>query len=223
MADLEGGIYAQNNQNTNQNCPTQTSKYVTAVTKNNGTSEFAIRGGNAQSGSLGTYYKGALPSGYSPMKKQGAIVLGSGGDCCATNTNQSEGTFYEGVIVSGYPSDATENAVQANIVAAGYGSNTPVNISERSDNAQRSFPVEVRYIPSNAGAVIGYALQHARRVSVNILDQRGRRIAEVADGTFPAGRHEAVWDAKRVRAGVYVCRVEIDGMAGWTGKIVIGK
>jgi hypothetical protein len=55
------------------------------------------------------------------MKKQGAIVLGSGGDCCATNTNLSEGTFYEGCIVSGYPSDATENAVQANIVAAGYG------------------------------------------------------------------------------------------------------
>jgi non-reducing end alpha-L-arabinofuranosidase len=29
--------------------------------------------------------------------------------------------FYEGAIVTGYPSDATENAVQANIVAAGYG------------------------------------------------------------------------------------------------------
>jgi len=55
------------------------------------------------------------------MKKQGAIVLGSGGDCCATTTNQSQGTFCEGCIVSGYPSDATENAIQANIVAAGYG------------------------------------------------------------------------------------------------------
>ena len=56
------------------------------------------------------------------MKKQGAIVLGSGGDCCSDgNTNLSDGTFYEGCIVAGYPSDATENAVQANIVAAGYG------------------------------------------------------------------------------------------------------
>jgi hypothetical protein len=69
---------------------------------------------------LTTYYKGALPEGRSPMKKQGAIVLGSGGDCCVMNNNQSQGTFYEGSIVSGYPSDATENAVQANIVAAGY-------------------------------------------------------------------------------------------------------
>ena len=45
------------------------------------------------------------------------------GDCCPPdvgNTNDSAGTFYEGAMVSGYPSDATENAVQANIAAAGY-------------------------------------------------------------------------------------------------------
>jgi non-reducing end alpha-L-arabinofuranosidase len=29
-------------------------------------------------------------------------------------------TFSEGAIVAGYPSDTTDNAVQANIVAAGY-------------------------------------------------------------------------------------------------------
>jgi len=121
MADLEYGLFAQNNTNKNPNNPSQTSTYVTAVLKNNGKTEFAIRGGDANAGKLSTYYKGALPGGWSPMKKQGAIVLGSGGDCCATNTNLSDGTFYEGCIVSGYPSDATEDAVQSNIVAAGYG------------------------------------------------------------------------------------------------------
>jgi hypothetical protein len=50
------------------------------------------------------------------MKKEGAIILGIGGD----NSNGAQGTFYEGVMTSGYPSDATENAVQANIVAAKY-------------------------------------------------------------------------------------------------------
>jgi len=222
-ADLEYGIFMQGGGGKNQNVPTMTSTYVTAVLKNNGTTEFVLKGGNAQSGSLSSYYKGALPGGYNPMKKQGAIVLGSGGDCCATNTNQSEGTFYEGVIVAGYPTDAAENAVQANIVAAGYGSNTPSNISNPPDNRRRAFSLEVHCIQSNTGAVIGYALQRARRVSVNILDQRGRRIAAVIDGMMSAGRHEAVWDAKRCRAGVYVCRVEIDGMAGWTGKIVISN
>jgi hypothetical protein len=120
LADLEAGLFSQGSSGQNQNDPTQTSAFVTAVLKNNGTSEFTLKGGNATAGNLGTYYKGALPGGWSPMKKQGAIVLGSGGDCCATNTNLSEGTFYEGAIVAGYPSDMTESAVQANVVAAAY-------------------------------------------------------------------------------------------------------
>ncbi|MEV4296327.1 arabinofuranosidase catalytic domain-containing protein [Microbispora rosea] len=120
QADLEYGLYPGGSQSWNPNQRAFTSKFVTATLKNNGTSRFAIKGSNAQSGSLYTLYDGALPRGYSPMRKQGAIILGSGGDCCATNTNQSQGTFYEGAIVSGYPSDATENAVQADITSAGY-------------------------------------------------------------------------------------------------------
>ncbi|MEV6851317.1 arabinofuranosidase catalytic domain-containing protein [Actinoplanes sp. NPDC051411] len=120
QADLEYGLYPGGSQSWNPGQRAFTSKFVTAMLKNNGTSRFAIKGANAQSGSPATLWDGALPNGYSPMRKQGAIVLGSGGDCCATNTNQSLGTFYEGAMVAGYPSDATENAVQAAIVAAGY-------------------------------------------------------------------------------------------------------
>jgi hypothetical protein len=121
LADLEAGLFSMGSSGKNNSVPTMTQTFVTAVLKNNGTSEFQLRGGDATTGSLTTFYKGGLPGGWSPMKKQGAIVLGSGGDCCATNTNLSDGTFYEGAIVSGYPSDATETAVQANVVAAGYG------------------------------------------------------------------------------------------------------
>jgi hypothetical protein len=121
MADLEYGIFTEGDGNKNQNDPSQTATFVTAVLKNNGTTEYALKGADATTGDLTTYYKGKLPAGWSPMKKQGAMVLGSGGDCCATNTNLSDGTFYEGCLVSGYPSDTTESAVQANIVAARYG------------------------------------------------------------------------------------------------------
>ncbi len=55
------------------------------------------------------------------MSKEGAIILGIGGD----NSIGAAGTFYEGVMTSGYPSDATENAVQANITAAGYSTAAP--------------------------------------------------------------------------------------------------
>jgi hypothetical protein len=124
QADLEWGLYPGGSQQWNTNQRAFTNKYVTAMLKNNGTTRFALKGSNAQAGSLTTLWDGALPPGYNPMKKQGAIVLGSGGDCCKPGggANLSAGTFYEGAMVSGYPSDATENAVQANIVAAGFAS-----------------------------------------------------------------------------------------------------
>jgi non-reducing end alpha-L-arabinofuranosidase len=121
QADLEWGLYPGGSQSWNPSQKSFPNKYVTAMLKNNGTTTFAIKGGNAQSGALSTLWNGNLPGGYSPMKKQGAIVLGSGGDCCATGRNLSLGTFYEGAIVSGYPTDATDNAIQDNVIAAGYG------------------------------------------------------------------------------------------------------
>ncbi|MEN1882742.1 arabinofuranosidase catalytic domain-containing protein [Streptomyces mirabilis] len=122
QADLEWGLYSGGSQSWNTNQRAFPSKFVTAMLKNNGTSRFALKGANAQSGGLTTLWDGGLPDGYSPMKKQGAIVLGSGGDCCKPGggANLSAGTFYEGAVVAGYPSDATDNAVQANITAANY-------------------------------------------------------------------------------------------------------
>ncbi|KAJ6563976.1 alpha-L-arabinofuranosidase [Mycena capillaripes] len=116
MADLENGLFSGGNETTNPSNPSMTSRFVTAVVKGK-PGHWAIRGGNAASGQLGTFYSGVRPSSeYNPMNKEGAIILGIGGD----NSDSGRGTFYEGVMTSGYPSDATENTVQANIVAAGY-------------------------------------------------------------------------------------------------------
>jgi hypothetical protein len=83
--------------------------------------------------------------------------------------------------------------------------------------------VKVHYNPSNGNVTMSNTLQDSRRVSMNIVDQRGRRITTVVDGVIPTGRHEAVWNAKRIPAGVYIWRIAIDGQEGWTGRIVIGK
>ena len=73
--------------------------YVTAMLKGQSGNRFALKGGDAQSGSLATKYDGARPAGYSPMKKEGAIVLGIGGD----NSHTGEGTFFEGCMTAGVP------------------------------------------------------------------------------------------------------------------------
>jgi hypothetical protein len=117
MADLENGLFSGSSATNNAGDPSISYRFITAAIKGK-PNQWAIRGANAMSGSLSTYYSGARPSvsGYNPMSKEGAIVLGIGGD----NSNGAQGTFYEGVMTSGYPSDATENSVQANIVAAKY-------------------------------------------------------------------------------------------------------
>jgi hypothetical protein len=119
MADLENGLFSGANVHLNSGNQTVTSHYVTALVKG-GPNLWAIKAGNAQSGGLTTMYNGVRPnvSGYNPMHKEGAIILGIGGD----NSDSAAGSFFEGAMTSGYPSDATENAVQANIVTAGYGS-----------------------------------------------------------------------------------------------------
>ncbi|KAM0276097.1 hypothetical protein ACHAQH_007070 [Verticillium albo-atrum] len=117
MADLENGLFSGFSPKNNAGNPSISYRFVNTLLKGR-PNEWAIRGGNAASGSLSTFYSGIRPNvgGYDPMSKEGAIILGIGGD----NSNGAQGTFYEGAMTSGYPSDATENAIQANIVAAKY-------------------------------------------------------------------------------------------------------
>ena len=121
LADLEDGMYAASRQP--GSAKSIRHDYVTAMLKGDSASashpdgHFATKGGDAQAGELTVYYEGARPKGYSPMKKQGALILGIGGD----NSDRGVGTFFEGVVARGFTSDATDAAIQKDIVAARYG------------------------------------------------------------------------------------------------------
>ncbi|HVZ89267.1 MAG TPA: arabinofuranosidase catalytic domain-containing protein, partial [Polyangia bacterium] len=56
-------------------------------------------------------------NGYVPMRKQGSIILGTGGD----NSDGDGGQWFEGVMASGAASLQAVYSLQANIVSAGYG------------------------------------------------------------------------------------------------------
>ena len=93
-------------------------RFVTAMAKGE-PHHWTSLGGDAQRGALTVMFDGPrVNSSYDPMRKQGAILLGNGGD----NSNSSQGTFYEGVVTAAgtFPTDATDQAVQANIVSAAY-------------------------------------------------------------------------------------------------------
>lgn len=153
MADMENGLFAGGN-GVNLNNTGNHSPFVTALIKNNGQNTYAVKGGNAQSGGLTTWYNGPEPNrgGYSPMHQEGAIVLGTGGD----NSNGSVGTFFEGVMTAGYPTDAADNAVQANIVAAGYGSSAPPPSTPTPVSTQGLTPTPTH--SSGTGCSVHYAV-----------------------------------------------------------------
>jgi hypothetical protein len=135
-ADLEDGMF-EGYENGSTKVPSNTTitgmDYLTAMVKGpsagdcpaNLTSSgcFGLKAGNSQSGKLEWKFSattkgyGARPPGYTPQKKQGGIILATGGD----GSNGGTGTWFEGAITKGLPSDATDDAVQANIVAVGYG------------------------------------------------------------------------------------------------------
>jgi hypothetical protein len=107
--DMEDGIYGH------LKVPAGTA-FVTDMGASDGQHTYAIYQGNAQSGALTTTGTIALPKGYQPMRQEGAIILGIGGD----NSNSARGYFFEGAMTKGMPSIQAMEAVQRNIVAAGY-------------------------------------------------------------------------------------------------------
>ena len=98
--------------------PNITWRFVTAMAKGE-PHHWTSMGGDAQRGPLSVMFDGPrVDHTYDPMRKQGAILLGNGGD----NSVGSQGTFYEGAMTAAgtFPTDATDQLVQANVVAARY-------------------------------------------------------------------------------------------------------
>jgi len=115
MGDLENALWA-GSLSPNRDNPSLSLNYVTAMVKGDraGTNHWAIKVGNAQSGGLAAVFDGQRPnSRYNPMRKEGAIVLGTAGD----NSNAGQGNFFEGIMTAHYASEPADNAVQASIVS----------------------------------------------------------------------------------------------------------
>ena len=121
MTDQENNLVGCVNPDGSKLCPDLpniTWRFVTAIAKGE-PHHWTSMGGDAQQGGLKVMFSGSRVNvSYDPMRKQGAILLGNGGD----NSNGSQGTFYEGAMTAAgtFPSDATDQKVQANVVAAKY-------------------------------------------------------------------------------------------------------
>ena len=121
MTDQENNLVGCVNADGTKNCanlPSITWRFVTGVAKGE-PHHWTSMGGDAQKGDLAVMFDGPrVDHTYDPMRKQGAILLGNGGD----NSVGSQGTFYEGAMTAAgtFPTNATDQLVHANVVAARY-------------------------------------------------------------------------------------------------------
>jgi hypothetical protein len=70
--------------------------------------------------------------------------------------------------------------------------------------------------PFTVATEIAYAIPHAARLEVGVYDVSGRKVAILAQGTMPSGRHMVRWDGRdgagrSLPAGVYFVRLDLPG------------
>ncbi len=162
--------------------PSITWRFVTAMAKGQ-PGRWASLGGDAQSGALKLMFEGPrVDVTYDPMRKQGAILLGNGGD----NSVSSQGTFYEGAMTAAntYPSHETDQLVQANVVGAGYG---VAMLTVAPANAIAAPPGLQTFVPGST-----------QETAVRFTNTTGAPVSNVRFSvTVPAG-----WTAQAERATV---------------------
>ena len=197
QADLENGLFQSSSGGSQNSSDTgNTDSFVTALLKNNGQNHFALKDGNAQTGGLTTEYSGTEPttSGYSPMHQEGAIVLGTGGD----NSNGSIGSFFEGVLTSGQPTDAADNSVQAEIVAAGYGGSSGVAGGSLTPGSMIS-------LNATTPGYTGYYLRHYDNDAI---------ISAISSSSSTVDKQDATWIVRPGLADTSCVSFESDNYPG---------
>jgi non-reducing end alpha-L-arabinofuranosidase len=194
MTDQENNLVGCVNDNPQdklcRNLPVITWRFVTAMAKGE-PHHWASMGGDAQGGELKVMFDGKrVDNRYDPMRKQGAIVLGNGGD----NSNSSQGTFYEGAMTAPntFPTNDTDQKVQANVVAAKYGAQrlamVPASAAAKPPGLQTFVPGSsqdtlVTFVNTSAAPVKNVSLKMTLPAGWNaVAAGGGTEVAELAPG-----------------------------------------
>ncbi len=80
--------------------------------------------------------------------------------------------------------------------------------------------------PFNPRVTIRFSLEEPAEVRISVHDLSGRLVALLSDGSMMAGEHDFVWDGRNIEgrpvsSGVYLARLEADGMVRETTKLTL--
>ena len=229
MTDQENNLVGCVNDDPNdkfcEGLETITWRFVTA-TADGEPHHWRSMGGNAQEGDLKVYYDGGRirnpRNSYDPMRKQGAILLGNGGD----NSNGSSGTFYEGAMTAAgtFPTEALNQEVQANVVAARYRVATvevfPSLNDGRPSNVQTFTPgatakTVVRFVNTTDGPIEGLSLE--------LKAPKGWKASASQAVPYTVEPGQTVVAEFDVTAGSASFNGDMEAVASWKGNKEIGR
>jgi hypothetical protein len=222
MTDQENNLVGCVNQGSPSklcDLPNVTWRFVTA-TADGEPHHWRSMGGDAQKGDLKVMFDGPrINASYDPMRKQGAILLGNGGD----NSVGSQGTFYEGAMTAPntFPTVETNQKVHANVVAAKY---DVARVSMPSASAKASAGLRT-FIPGSsqdttvtftntAGApATGVELSvSAPRGWTTVVPGTAKTIATIADAVAPGASVSATF---KVTSSTVAFNGDLVGHARW--------
>lgn len=182
-------------------------------------------GGDAQQGDLQVMYDGVRiindRNSYDPMRKQGAIDLGNGGD----NSNASQGTFYEAAMTAPgtFPSKETNQKLQENIVAAKYdvarleiapssATDTPPGLQTFAPNSSQN--TTVTFTNTTGEAVNGLTLSVTvpKGWKSELLNTK-ETVKKITDQIAPGTSVSAIF---KVTSGSETFNGDLRGKASWT-------
>ena len=100
--------------------------------------------------------------------------------------------------------------VQRGLQLAGF-TLLPVDVGDRPFAGDGDVFLGARPNPATRATTLRFRLAQAAHVRMDVYDALGRRVATLADGTREPGEHELTLDGRALPAGVYLCRLAVDG------------
>jgi len=232
MTDQENNLVGCVNPDGSKLCaslPNITWRFVTAMAKGE-PHHWTTMGGDAQRGALSVMFNGPrINSTYDPMRKQGAILLGNGGD----NSNGSQGTFYEGAMTAAgtFPTDATDQLVQANVAAAKYdvqrlslapasATTTPPGLQTFAPGSSQDTTVTFRNTTGAPAMGVTLSIAVPDTQWTSFFGGGTKTSVTLLDPVAPGATASVTF---KVMSGTAVFNGDLVGKASWTNPASVGK
>lgn len=102
-----------------------------------------------------------------------------------------------------------------------------ITAAKEGNPAVTAFAVKAYPNPLRLYTTISYELPAATQVSLAVYDNLGRKLAQLTQGRMSAGRHQVLFDASKLAAGVYTFSLQAEDAQGkavvFTGKLIVAK